>query len=55
MLPPYFDFSEIKDSVQREEKREYIEDYLYSRLGDLTDMEKTRKMNLMAFASVCFH
>ena len=50
-----FDFSEIKDSVQREEKREYIEDYLYSRLGDLTDMEQTSKMILMAFASVCFH
>ena len=55
MSPPYFDFSEIKDSVQREEKREYIEDYLYSRLGDLTDMEQTCKMILMAFASVCFH
>ena len=37
MSPPYFDFSEIKDSVQREEKREYIEDYFYSRLGDLTE------------------
>ena len=55
MLLPYFDFLEIKDSVQREEKIEYIEDYLYSRLGDLTDMEQTSKMILMAFASVCFH
>ena len=55
MSPPYFEFSEIKDLVQREEKREYIEDYLYSRLGDLTDMERTRKMILMAFASMCFH
>ena len=55
MLPPYFDFSEIKDSVQREEKREYIEDYLYSHLGDLTDTERTQKMILIVFASVCFH
>ena len=28
---------------------------MYSRLGDLTDMERTQKMILMAFASVCFH
>ena len=55
MSPPYFDFSEIKDSVHREEKREYIEDYFYSRLGDLTEMERTRKMILVAFTSVCLH
>ena len=55
MSPPYFDFSEKKDSVQREEKIEHIEDYLYSRLVDLTDMEQTQKMILMAFDSVCFH
>ena len=54
MSPPYFEFSEIKDSVQREGKREYIEDYFYSRLGDLTAIQRTRKMILMAFASVCF-
>lgn len=53
--PPYFDFSEINDPVQREKKRESIEEYLYSRLGDLTDMERTRKMILMVFASMCFH
>ena len=45
--PPYFDLSGIKDSVQREEKREYIEHCLYSHLGNLTDMERTRKMILM--------
>ena len=53
--PPYFDYSAIIDPLSRQEKREQVEEFLYSRLGDMNDMERTKKMMMMAFASVCFH
>ena len=53
--PPYFDYSEFDDPIERAKIREEVEGYLFDRLGDLSEMECTRKMLVMAFASVCFH
>ena len=52
---PYFDYSEFDDPIERAKIREEVEGYLFDRLGDLSEMECTRKMLVMAFASVCFH
>ena len=53
--PPYFDYSAIIDPIGRQKKCEQVEEFLYTRLGNLKDMERTKKMMMMAFASVCFH
>ena len=53
--PAYFDLSNIEDPIKREEKREEIHDFLFSRIGDLSNVERTRKMIVMAFAAVCYH
>ena len=54
--PPYFDFSSSKlDAVEKIRKHKEIEDFLYTRIQDLTDMERTKKMIMMAFASICYH
>ena len=53
--PAYFVLSNIEDPIKREEKRDEIHDFLFSRIGDLSNMERTRKMIVMAFAAVCYH
>ena len=52
--PPYFDFSDIDDHLEKERKKEEIQNFISSRLSSGTTTHG-KNLCLGLFASICFH